>query len=203
MIAATLPKPAGSISGTKARRVAETASLAVLAAAAGAMSIHTMRISAHTTGTRVAVGTRENLLWMDTQIGEAAKLLAHAKVDVIFFGCTAGGVVKGPGADQDIIRAITDATGTPGGTTIAATCDALRALGATQVSVASPYEQWLNDHLRSFLEKSGFRVNAIEGFAADAKVAVGPQHADRVTPQQVAELAAAFVSSAERRLETP
>ena len=29
--------------------------------AAGAMSIHTTRISAHTTGTRTAVGTRENL----------------------------------------------------------------------------------------------------------------------------------------------
>lgn len=159
--------------------------------AAGAMSIHTMRISAHTTGTRVAVGTRENLLWMDTQVAEAAKLLAHAKVDVIFFGCTAGGVVKGPGADQDIIRAITDATGTPGGTTIAATCDALRALGAAQVSVASPYEPWLNDHLRSFLEQSGFSVEAIEGFSASAKVAAGPQHADRVTPQQVADLAIA------------
>ena len=159
--------------------------------AAGAMSIHTMRISAHTTGTRVAVGTRENLLWMDSQVADAAKLLAHAKVDVIFFGCTAGGVVKGPGADQDIIRAITDATGIPGGTTIAATCDALRALDAMHVSVASPYEQWLNDHLRSFLKQSGFQVEAIEGFSASAKVAVGPQHADRVTPQQVADLAVA------------
>ena len=159
--------------------------------AAGALSIHTMRVSAHTTGTREAVGTRENLLWMDSQVAAAAKLLAHARVDVIFFGCTAGGVVKGPGAEQDISRGITAATGSPAGTTIAATCDALRALGAARVSVASPYEAWLNDYLRAFLEQSGFTVTAIDGFSAGAQIAAGPQHAARVTPQQVADLAIA------------
>lgn len=159
--------------------------------AAGAMSINTMRVSAHTTGTRAAVGTRENLLWMDSQVPAAALLLAHAKVDVIAFGCTAGGVVKGPGAEQEIIHAITAATGIPSTTTIAATCDALRALSAVRLSVASPYEPWLNDYLRTFFEKSGFTVLAIEGFSAGAQGAIGPQHADRVTPQQVADLAMA------------
>jgi maleate cis-trans isomerase len=156
---------------------------------AGAVSIHSMRVSAHTTGTRAAVGTRENLLWMDSQVPAAAVLLAHAKVDVICFGCTAGGVVKGPGAEQDIIHAITAATGIAATTTIAATCEALRVLGAARVSVASPYEPWLNDYLRAFLEKSGFAVAAIDGFSADAHGAVGPQHAAGVTPQQVADLA--------------
>ena len=164
--------------------------------AAGAMSIHTMRVSAHTTGTREAVGTRENLLWMDSQVPEAARLLAHAGMDVIFFGCTAGGVVKGPGADQDIVRGITAATGTPAGTTIAATCSALRALNAARVAVASPYERWLNDCLRAFIERSGFTVTAIEGFRADAGIAAGPQHAARITPRQVADLAVAVDSKA-------
>ncbi len=163
--------------------------------AAGAMSIHSMRVSAHTTGTREAVGTRENLLWMDSQVPAAATLLAHAGMDVIFFGCTAGGVVKGPGAEQEIIRGITAATGMPGGTTIAATCNALRALGAARVAVASPYEPWLNDHLRDFLERSGFTVTAIAGFSAAGGGAVGPQQAARVTPQQVADLAVAVDSA--------
>ena len=159
--------------------------------AAGAMPILTTRVSAHNTGTRAAVGTRENLLWMDAQAPAAAELLAHANVDVICFGCTAGGVVKGPGAEQDIIRGITAATGKPATVTIAATVDALRALGAARVSVASPYEQWLNDYLRAFLEKSGVEVAAIDGFNATANAALGPQHAARVTPQQVHDLAVA------------
>ncbi|MEQ1776076.1 MAG: aspartate/glutamate racemase family protein [Burkholderiales bacterium] len=159
--------------------------------AGGTASIHTMRVSAHTTGTREAVGTRENLLWMDNEAPQAAKLLAHAKVDVICFGCTAGGVVKGAGADRAIIDAIEAAAGVPATVTSTASCDALRALGVTRVSVASPYEPWLNDYLRGFLEKSGFEVCAIDGFGAGSGGAVGPHNAAAVTPEQVAALARA------------
>lgn len=161
--------------------------------AGGTASIHTMRVSAHTTAAGAAVGTRENLLWMDDEAPRAAKLLAHAKVDVVCFGCTAGGVVKGGGAAQAIIDAIQTATGVPATVTSTASCDALRALGLTRVSVASPYEQWQNDYLRGFLEASGIEVRAIDGFGADdtTGVAAGPHNAASVTPQQVASLARA------------
>ena len=53
-------------------------------------SIHSMRIP-HT------ADTEENVIWMGTQVPAAAKLLAHAKVDVICYGCTGGGFIKGTG----------------------------------------------------------------------------------------------------------
>ncbi len=159
--------------------------------AGGTASIHTMRVSAHVTRTGTAVGTRENLLWMDDEAPRAAKLLAHAKVDVICFGCTAGGVVndagRGANADRAIIAAIEAAAGVPATVTSTASCDALRALGVTRVSVASPYEPWQNDYLRGFLETSGFEVCAIDGFGTSG-VAVGPHNAAAVTPEQVAAL---------------
>lgn len=158
--------------------------------AGGTASIHTMRVSAHTTGTGTAVGTRENLLWMDDEAPCAALLLAHAKVDVICFGCTAGGVVKGGDAARAIIDAIEAAAGVPATVTSTASCDALRALGVTRVSVASPYERWQNDYLRGFLETSGIAVCAMDGFGAGG-VAVGPHNAAAVTPRQVAALARA------------
>src|SRR6266545_6207820 len=93
-------------------------------------SIHSMRIS-HT------ADTEENIIWMGTQVPAAAKLLAHAKMDVICYGCTGGGVIKGPGYDQQLSKDITEATGIPGTTTILGVSDALRALNARKICVAS------------------------------------------------------------------
>jgi maleate isomerase len=129
------------------------------------ISVHTMRI-AHT------ADTEENVLWMGTQVPSAAKLLAHAKVDVICYGCTGGGFIKGPGYDQEICAAIKDTTGITGTTTIASVTEALNVLGAKRISVASPYEGWLNEKLRVFMEKSGFGVMAIKGLGTQAHASV-------------------------------
>ncbi|MCC6531892.1 MAG: aspartate/glutamate racemase family protein [Burkholderiales bacterium] len=139
------------------------------------VSIHSMRI-AHT------ADTEENVLWMGTQVPVASKLLAHAKVDVICYGCTGGGFIKGPGYDQELCAQIKEATGIPGTTTIVGVTDALRALGAKRICVASPYEAWLNERLRAFLQQSGFDVLAIQG--------LGTQAHSTITPEQVEALVA-------------
>ena len=79
-----------------------------------AMSLHTMRIP-HT------ADTEEKLMWMGTQVPAAAQLLAHAKVEVICYGCAAGGFIKGPKYDQQVITDIMEAAGIPGVTSAAAT----------------------------------------------------------------------------------
>lgn len=152
------------------------------------MSVHSMRIS-HT------ADTEENLTWMGTQVPAAAKLLAHAKVGVICYGCTAGGFLKGPGYDQQIIRDIETATGIPGAATAAAVVDALRALRATRVSVASPYEPWLNEKLQTYLKECGFEVLAIKGFGTQAHSSFTPeQNAALVAEVDRSEAQAIFIS---------
>ncbi len=152
------------------------------------MSVHTMRIS-HT------ADTEENLTWMGTQVPAAAKLLAHAKVGVICYGCTAGGFLKGPGYDQQIIRDIETATGIPGAATAAAVVDALRALRAHRVCVASPYEPWLNEKLQTYLKECGFEVLAIKGFGTQAHSSFTPeQNAALVAEVDRAEAQAIFIS---------
>ena len=131
-------------------------------------SIHTMPIS-HT------ADTEENVIWMGTQVPSAAKLLAHAKVDVICYGCTGGGFIKGSGYDQDLTEQIEAATGITGNTTIVGVTDALRAFGAKALCVASPYEPWLNERLRDFLGRSGFEVLGIKGLGTQAHAAVKPK----------------------------
>ncbi len=152
------------------------------------MSVHTMRIP-HT------ADTEENLTWMGTQVPAAAKLLAHARVGVICYGCTAGGFLKGPGYDRDIIGAIEAETGIPGVATAAAVVDALRALAAERVSVASPYEPWLNQRLQSYLKECGFEVRAIKGFGTQAHASFTPeQNAALVAEVDRAEAQAVFIS---------
>jgi len=140
-----------------------------------AMSVHAMRI-------KITADDEENYSWMGTQVPAAAQLLAQAKVQVICYGCLAGGFVKGPGHDQQIIKDIEAATGIHGVAAAAAVVDALRALQVTRVSVASPYEPWLNEKLRQYLNAFGIEVLALKGLGSQA-------HAS-FTPQQNAALAA-------------
>jgi maleate cis-trans isomerase len=139
-----------------------------------AMSVHSMRI-------KITADDEENFTRMATEVPGAAKLLAQAKVQVICYGCLAGGFIKGPGHDQEIIRDIESATGIPGVAAAAAVVDALRAMAVTRVSVASPYEPWLNEKLAQYLSAFGVEVLALKGLGTQA-------HAS-FTPEQNAELA--------------
>jgi maleate isomerase len=151
-------------------------------------SVHSMRIS-HT------ADTEENVIWMGTQVPAAAKLLAHAKVDVICYGCTGGGFIKGPGYDQQLTNEIKEATGIPGTTTIVGVTDALRAFGAKKLCVASPYEPWLNEKLRDFLGKTGFEVLAIKGLGTQAHSTVNPEQVEAlVTSVDRPDADAIFIS---------
>jgi maleate cis-trans isomerase len=151
-------------------------------------SVHSMRIS-HT------ADTEENVIWMGTQVPAAAKLLAHAKVDVICYGCTGGGFIKGPGYDQQLTNEIKEATGIPGTTTIVGVTDALRAFGAKKLCVASPYEPWLNEKLRDFLGKTGFEVLAIKGLGTQAHSTVKPEQVEAlVTSVDRPDADAIFIS---------
>ena len=73
--------------------------------------------------------------------------------------------------------------------------DALRALGAGRVSVASPYEPWLNEKLRVYLKECGFEVLAIKGFGTQAHASFTPeQNAGLVAEVDRAEAQAIFIS---------
>jgi maleate cis-trans isomerase len=143
--------------------------------AGGAMSVHSMRIP-HT------ADTEEKLLWLGTQAPAAAGLLAHAKVDVICYGCAAGGFLKGPVEDLALGTRIEKETGIPVAVSSAAVAEALRALGAGRVSLASPYAPWLNQRLRQYLTAAGFEVMAMQG--------LDTQNHSSVTPSRIEALIA-------------
>jgi maleate cis-trans isomerase len=154
----------------------------------GAMSVHTARIP-HT------ADTEENLLWLGTQAPGAATLLSHAKVDVICYGCAAGGFLKGPIEDRALGAKIEEATGIPVAISSSAVADALRALGAARVSLASPYAPWLNERLRQYLTAAGFEVMAMQGLDTQNHSAVTTERIEAlITEVDRPDAQAIFVS---------
>jgi maleate cis-trans isomerase len=142
-------------------------------------SLHVARI-AHTGDTEPA------LLHMLGELEPAAALLAHARVDAICFGCTASGFVQ-PDVRHD--ARVADAASRSLGVPVIATSDAVSAaledIGARRIAVASPYEPWLNEHLRRYLEGRGFTLTSLAGF--------GTQEHAKCTPQETLALALGVV----------
>lgn len=140
----------------------ETQRLCAMGAIGGTgASVHAMRIP-HT------ADTEEKLMGMSTQAPAAAQLLAHAKVNVIGYGCTASGFLHTPAEDRALAERITAETGIPCATSSRAIVDGLRALGAKKLSLASPYAPWLNERLKQYLTADGFEVLAMQGLSTEA-----------------------------------
>jgi maleate isomerase len=107
------------------------------------------------------------------QLERAAELLAWAEVDAIVFACTTGSLVHGVGWDRELSGRIERASGRPATTTATAVLEALRAVGATSLAVATPYSDELNAVEQAFLEASGFRVAAIAGLGCATDPEIG------------------------------
>ena len=132
------------------------------------------------------------------ELERAAEKLAAAEVGVILFACTSGSFVHGPGWDRELIARIERAGGVPATTTSTAVLDALRAVGASRLAIATPYLHAVNELERAFFAANGFRVAAIRGLgiATDPEIArLGPEDAVRlVAATDTPEADAIFVS---------
>jgi maleate isomerase len=152
-------------------------------------------ISCHVTRIKITADDEENFARMATEVPAAAQLLAQAKVDAICYGCLAGGLVQGPGHDLEIVEAITDVTGIPGVTAAEAVIRGLQALKVTRVSVASPYEPWLNEKLKSYLYSFGVEVVAMRGLGTQAHASFTPEkNAELASEVDRSESQAIFIS---------
>ena len=124
---------------------------------------------------------------MNSEIETAARYLATAKVDAIAYGCTTGSFYKGPGWDSEMIELIERTASVPATATSPSVVEALRFFGAKRISVASPYPQWNNDRLRSYLEGQGFEVLNVEGEPSAAQA--GNQGVNDQDPEIIVEFA--------------
>jgi maleate isomerase len=93
----------------------------------------------------------------------AARDLGTARPDVVVFGCTSAGALRGNDYDAQLCDQIANLTGAPTVSTIASVRAAIEASGATSVGVITPYVDELNEKIRASLEADGTQVATIAG----------------------------------------
>ncbi len=87
-------------------------------------------------------------------------MLKQARVDAIAYACTAGSMINPVDSLPD---GLSRTTGVKAVTTSAAIIRALKTLGVTRLSVATPYHDKLNHHETEFLVENGFEVARLIG----------------------------------------
>lgn len=145
------------------------------------VSVHAARMPLHT-DTESAEG--QKALYADVE--RYAADLAQAGVDVIAYGCTAGSMVSPVTALPDFMS---ETTGVPAITTAQALVEALTALGAKTVSLATPYHRTLNDHEIAFLRANGIETLAAEGLGYGEGGPDEYRNIARIPPEETAALA--------------
>ncbi|MDH3233514.1 MAG: aspartate/glutamate racemase family protein [Alphaproteobacteria bacterium] len=124
------------------------------------VSVHATRMPLHT-DTETDAG--ERALYADLE--QAVQDLSSAGMDVIAYGCTAGSMVRPLTRLTDYMTKLCNR---PTVATAPAIVQALQALGASKVSVATPYHDVLNAHEKAFLAANGIETLAIAGLGIGA-----------------------------------
>jgi maleate cis-trans isomerase len=145
------------------------------------VTVHAARMALHTDTTSTA-----GLDALHRDLAEAVHSLKPAGVAAIAYGCTAGSMIAPRHA---LAERMSDEVDLPCVTTAAAIVDALEAVGAKRITVATPYDKRLNDHEVEFLTSQELEVLAIEGLGLGANGPAEYPLIHRVPETRIMELA--------------
>lgn len=155
-------------------------------------------VSLHTTRLRLRSSEESHVNEMVADVERGAIMLADADVDLIVFHCTAASMFA-PGFDDGIIERIEDATGKTATSTSKGCIEAFETVGASKITLTSPYIQETNDREVVFLKSHGVEVLSETGMGISgdggAMLSVEPEEwRRRVKRQDEPASEAAFIS---------
>lgn len=121
---------------------------------------------------------------LDDYLPTAINDLRSARPDVMVFGCTSAGALRGNQYEAQLVDRIAGETGAQTFSVSASVRHAIRATGARRVGVITPYVDSLNDKIRESLEGDGFEVAQVHGLGITENFAIA-----EVEPERIAEFA--------------
>jgi maleate isomerase len=121
----------------------------------------------------------------DIMEGCAAAIMPDDGLDVICYACTSGTVAVGEQKTLDLLTK--GARGAKPTTLMTAVTEALSAIGAKRLAVATPYVDELNSNIANHLLSKGFELAAFEGLNLDYD-----RDMIRVTPDYLCEFASSI-----------
>lgn len=119
----------------------------------------------------------------------AARDLATVQPDVVIFGCTSAGALRGNQFEEDFIKEITRVSGAATIGVNQSVRETLKKLDAKKIVVITPYLDELNVRIKSSLEQAGLEILNIQGLGIRENTSIA-----RVPGQRIIELAQTTVS---------
>jgi maleate isomerase len=128
---------------------------------------------------------------LDDHLPGAIRDLASARPDVVVFGCTSAGALRGKAYEAELVRRMAVETGAEAISVATAVGEAINRRGAKRVGIVTPYVESLNEKIRASLEADGLEVAGIHGLGIDEnfEIAAGG-------PQRIADFAGECFSGA-------
>lgn len=120
-------------------------------------------VSIHTTRFRIGGISVEGNQISDESLVHAVGLVSELNARAFAFACTAANIAAGTSGDVAQARRITELTGQPTVTAAAALVEALTALGARRIGVATPYPADLQESAKAFWREAGFEIVTLTG----------------------------------------
>lgn len=103
--------------------------------------------------------TPASVVSMDRDEGlRAVKQIASCKPASVAYCCTASSIVQGLEYDRVLVHEIAKAAGVPATTATGSIIEALHAMGAVRLAIASPYTKEIDDAEHTFFRAAGFEI---------------------------------------------
>jgi maleate isomerase len=122
---------------------------------------------------------------LDEHLPIAVRDLATARPDVVVFGCTSAGALRGNDYEAGLIERISQDTGARTVSVAASVRRAIGMTGARRVGVITPYVDSLNDKIEASLAADGFEVAGVHGLGITENFTIAA-----VEPAEIAAFAA-------------
>jgi len=110
---------------------------------------------------------------MEKDSVKAARDLTTGGVNLILYGCTSGSFFRGREGERETVKRLEEASGLPVITTSMAVVEALNALGAKKIVIATPYPAELDEREKTFFEAFDFDVVKIKGMGISDSLGIG------------------------------
>jgi maleate isomerase len=121
---------------------------------------------------------------LDEHLPPTVRDLATARPDVMVFGCTSAGALRGNAYEAELIERIAAETGAATFSVAASVRRAIASRNAARVGAITPYGEDLNDKIRTSLEDDGFDVVGVHGLGITENFAIAD-----VAPERIAAFA--------------
>lgn len=118
----------------------------------------------------------------------AARDLATAHPDIVVFGCTSAGALRGNDYDDELCERISEVTGVPTVSTIRSVRSAIETSGASRIGIVTPYVDELNRKIAASIEADGVEVVRITGLGITENFQIALVPKDEIVEFAVASL---------------